>query len=700
MIERQHFGNWTTDSAGLPCFDLLLEDDQIPDAPFRHLISTGHLSAMADRWGNVNLATTEGGFLWLNSPDSSFSRSSLYMMMKVDGELVSLLYSELTKREKIRIGTGYIEYWGEIKIRDIHLRIVQHIFAYPDRRRAMQGRFTLANLSLSTAELPLEIRSDVTASRAHGGSRPGKTRPSFTAPGRAVFTRVEDLPGGVFLIGDTSWNGAAQGSTLRLEGDVTLVPGEVCAIDCATGYGLEKISLPTPKETQARWRAKLRPYDIDAPAEWMRQECLWTAGQLMAFSAYDSSVDEHYLALGGYGWPVFPVREVSETSMVLASGDPGMAEEALRFTAKTQLASGDIPKVHTMRRDRTSTEFESDNELWFVLGCCETVAQTGDTGFLDKTVPFWDDGEDTMWEHLKRAFYWTRDHIGRGSHGLVLIREGDWNDYLSLMGSQGRGESVMNSGMACRAFSALARLARQREEIGFALELEKYTSEVRAAVAAAFDEDWFVCGYDDTGKAVGSRGENRLFLNAQSWAALGQCGTVEQRRRALRSAIEKCHTKIGLMLMSRPYSSPAPETISWCAIPAGEGENAGIWPQTIHWAVWALAEEGMVDEALIEWQCGTLRNHARQCPHVPFGIFNGPDCFSSVWAGPREGMTQLQLLNRAHFIPMNPMVAWQGFALRKILTAQKKIQHKEASEISSLPLQTANTGEEVASLRS
>jgi cellobiose phosphorylase len=322
-----------------------------------------------------------------------------------------------------------------------------------------------------------------------------------------------------------------------------------------------------------------------------------------------------------------------------------------------------------MRRDRVSHDFDSDNELWFVLGCCESVAASGRTEFLDEVCSFWDRGQGTIWEHIKRAFYWVRDQIGTGQHGLILIREGDWNDYLSLIGAEGRGESVMNSGMACRAFASVLEIARRSKETPFAAEVEDYLAGQREAVAASFDRGWFRCGYTDDGKPVGSHAENRLFLNAQAWPALGKCGTPEQRQTALRNAIRHCHTDIGLMLMSRPYSSPAPDDVSSCGIPAGEGENAGIWPQTVHWLVWALVEEGMLDEALAEWKCGTLHNHAHRFPEVPYGIFNGPDCFSSKWAGKREGWTQVQLLNRAQTVPMNPMIAWQGFTLRKIKQA-------------------------------
>jgi len=113
--EQLHYGAWGRDGSGLPFFDLLVADDDVPDAPFRHLLSTGHLSAMADRWGNVNLFTTEGGFLWLNPADSCKARGLIYLMMEVDGELISLIYSELTSKERIRIGTGSIEYCGTLK---------------------------------------------------------------------------------------------------------------------------------------------------------------------------------------------------------------------------------------------------------------------------------------------------------------------------------------------------------------------------------------------------------------------------------------------------------------------------------------------------------------------------------------------------------------------------------------------------------
>jgi hypothetical protein len=645
--ESLRYGNWTLDDAGLPAFDLHLQDDDAPDMPFSHLISSGHLSTMADRWGNVNLFTTEEGFRWLNPKGDARARSSIYLMMESGGELISLLHSELAAKEKIRVGTGYIEYHGEARTADVHLRVTQQVFAAPDKKRSLHARFNLVNLSNIPLTAKFYLRAD-----ANG-----------------------DLPRDeIFLAADDSWQPSAHRHTLIRAKTVQLPPGGALVIDCTTGYGEPPAicTTPAPGEVRQQWAAKLSPFAVAAPEEWMRQECLWNAGQLLSFTSYDSSVNEYYVALGGYGWREFGVREVCETSMVLAECDWELAAASLRFVAKTQFANGDIPKMHTMRRDRPTREFESDNELWFLIGVCESLVLSGKHDLLDEVCAFWDQGEGSIWEHLKRAFYWVRDGVGRGKHGLILIREGDWNDYLSLIGAEGRGESVMNSGMACRAFAALAVLAKARGEEVFAREVSICADEIRRAINQVFDQGWFLRGYTDEGKPVGSYQDDRLFINAQSWCALGKCGTPEQRRAALKNAVAKCHTDIGLMLMSRPYSSPAPSDISWCAIPAGEGENSGIWPQTVYWMVWALAEEGLLGEALQEWTCGTLRNHARRFPSVPFGIFNGPDCFSSKWSGKREGWTQTQLVDRAHTVPMNPMVAWQGFAMRKIIVAVSK----------------------------
>ncbi len=618
---------------------------------------------MADCRGNLNLFTTEEGMTWLNSPECPFGRSSGYLVLHTGGEIYSLIHGELDLRHEVVYGVGSARYRGALQLPGGLLEVEQHFLALPDLSKAIHLFVTLHNPGQQSLRVDLEWRSDQEAS---GGMRVDASAPE-SGPGWSACAGD-----GPFLTADgEGWKPCSVPQSLRLRRACVLPPGERVVLRATVGYGKRITTCANPPQAQAQWRARLANYRVAAPEPWMEDEIVWDAGQLLSFTAYDSSVEDYFIALGGYGWPEFGVRETAEMSIVLAECDWDLAVTSLRYVAKTQLASGDIPKIHTMRRDRPVREFESDNEIWLLLAAAECVNRTGHAELFDQPCPFWDHGESVpLWEHLRRAFRWLKESIGLSQRGLVLIREGDWNDYLSRMGAKGEGDSVMNSAMACRACDGLIPWARRRGDLEFASELEQYLRALRVAVGKAFDSEWFLCGYTDDGKPVGSFAEDRLYLNAQSWAALGRCGTPEQRRTALRHMLEKCHTDIGLILLSRPFSSPPPDDIAKCPIPRGEGENGGIWPQTIYWAVWALAEEGMVDEALAEWVAGTLRHHARRFPGVPYGIFNGPDCFSSKWAGSREGCSEGFRVRNA---PMVPMVAWQGFAMRCIEKALKKM---------------------------
>jgi cellobiose phosphorylase len=269
----------------------------------------------------------------------------------------------------------------------------------------------------------------------------------------------------------------------------------------------------------------------------------------------------------------------------------------VRWLAQMQLISGDLPKGYNYTTDRTDIKYyetDSDTEIWFLMALCEYLEVTGDMAMLDDMLLWFPATEprSTMWDHAKRAFKWITEDIGVGQHGLIRIMDGDWNDYLSSVGSGGKGSSVMNSGMVARAFDSLARLADKKGDTEFAAKAETWRDSLRAAVSKEFDKDWFVGSYTDDGLPFRGR-DDRLYLNSQSWSVLGDCGSEEERRKALESASRENSTRIGMMLTSKAYSSPGPPDVTWCPIPAGEGENGGIWPQTIHWTVWAMAEEGM-----------------------------------------------------------------------------------------------------------
>lgn len=671
------YGRWARDEGGLPCFELAPEAGPEADAPLKHLLSTGRMTATVDRWGALTLSTTAGGDGFVELlPDRWRCRSALTPVVELADGLHSLLPGEAGPGRTARYGTGYARFAG---IHDLgserRLEVTVAVIAPWQGGDGVIAEISLTNRGMVPLRGRWSVRGDLAPWAGEEDEAAGADRIRL-APGLAAAPGPQPGPGFSALVGDRAWTAHRRFHSLWLEHPLELAPGATASTRVwigalgATDPAAIRDRLADFSATAERtaWAARLAPVAPEwAPAD-IADECRWSMGQLLSFAAHDGTLDETYIALGGYGWAGFGARECAETAMVLAPWFPDLARSSLRWLARLQWSTGDLPKGHDCRAPSAvpaATPHESDNELWFIIGALEAIDDGLQAGALDEELPWADGGSAPLWTHLTRAWSWVVERIGTGAHGIPRIWLGDWNDYLSAMGRAGRGESVMNAGMACRAAELLHHRACDRGDAELATMYAADLARLRAATAVAWSGNHFARGWTDAGSEIGGA-DGRVFINAQSWPALGGAGSTEQRRTALRTALAACASPLGLLLCSRPFSCPPPPEVSWCPIPAGEGENAGIWPQTVHWMVWALAEAGLRDEALDLWRRASLANHARLHPQVPYGIFNGPDCYSSHHARGREGRTQLALIDRAAFAPMNPAVAWQAFSLRRI----------------------------------
>jgi hypothetical protein len=682
--DTNRFGSWRTDDFGLPCFDLAVRDDEHPYAPFSHLLATGRLSSLADRWGCMSLFTTSGGrgFCTISANRHQCSSGLYAVLCTADGERHSLITGSLENR-RVRYAVGAVEWEAETVCAGTRLRIVQEVAAPPDGSPFMVARFTLEHLAGPALTGELHVVCDCTlVDRYHAPI----LQTVQGGPWWSVLPVGGEHPGlgEIFIVGagEGGWlPGPASTVGFRLGRACEMRPGQRVQLGTAVGFGgaqarerARAAAALGPEAARRAWAERLAAVRLPVPEAWMQAESVWTLGQFLSFLSHDSALDEFYPSLGGYGWTGFNIREVAEDLLVLSRWWPDLALGTARWLAKAQHSCGDLPNgvpfAPWSDKELAAPEApeSSDTEIWLLLGLA--ALGKADPAALDVRVPYRDGKDATLWEHAEAAFHWVRDRVGVGSHGLIRFCLGDWNDYLFPMGREGRGESMMNTGMAARACADLEPLARARGRTAMAGDCARFAAELRAAGGRAWEGGWFVRGYTDAGRPVGSTADDRLFLDAQCWAALGGLGTPEQRRSALGEAVRRCRDPRGLRLLSRAFPCPPPPGVSTLPIPPGEGENGGVWPQVAGWSLWALAECGMAEEAMMIWKDMALLPAPARFPETPFGIFNGPDAYNSLLAGRRAHWTQVQMWDRRIHTPMNPSVAWQAFALDRILAAQ------------------------------
>ena len=689
-----NFGVWKQDKNGLPAFELNFHQEQCLWYPFQHTMSTGSNMVVTNQRGDVHLLTTEKGQQNL-TPALWYSRGGFYPTITVDGQLTSLLYTELDSAKSITFGIGYTTFTG-ISTKSGHTLLVDYTIITPfDFSKGFYAHLNVTNLSNKNINATLSSNSDVWIRpdfqnvKAFAATLDGKEK--LHDSGIAGFLNPAAGFDMIALLGDTSYAGLNTHHTISLQKKITLEPGRKIDDLFRLVYNddrvldANKLGNLTAHDLKESWVEEVKKADFDRDNGWIDRETMWNYSQILSFSFYDKSLDEHFISLGGYGigevntpTSTFTMREIAETAIILANFNPELAKSSLRWMAKTQSRGGDLLRAHhyqALKKIPNSQMYhddfpnESDTEIWFLMAIGEYVNTTQDFAFLDEDVAYINqDVAGDVWDHAKATFHFIKDKIGTGEQGLIRMLHGDWNDYLSKIGEDGNGQSVMNTGMMCKALISCIEVARKIDD-PIADQMQNYLEQLQSAVGKTFDEGWFIRAFDDDHQPVGGY-QDRLFLNAQSWAVLGRCGTPEQRKLALENAVRYNSTPIGLTLMSKPYSSPTPENISWAPIPAGEGENAGIWPQTVGWFIWALAEEGMDALARQEWEKSTLHRHTLLFPEIPFGIINGPDCYSSVYAKEREGWTQQAMFDRMNQLPMLPIIAWQPFGLKKIIESK------------------------------
>lgn len=243
------------------------------------------------------------------------------------------------------------------------------------------------------------------------------------------------------------------------------------------------------------------------------------------------------------------------------------------------------------------TRIHSDNHLWFILTAYNIVMEEGSLDYLDEVVTYYDGGEGTVWEHLKKSIEYTESQLGE--NGFPLMLASDWNDMLSRVCREGKGESIwtgMQFGMVLRQIAELARLKGEDDSKFNKL----YADQKKRVNEIAWDGEWFIRCITDDGRFIGSEKEPqaKIWLNSQSWSVLSGLGDEDKQIKAMDSVRKYLNTELGIKKIHPSMTNDYPSKKDPLSYEKpGCSENGSVFCHANTWAIIAECMLGRADNA-------------------------------------------------------------------------------------------------------
>jgi len=377
--------------------------------------------------------------------------------------------------------------------------------------------------------------------------------------------------------------------------------------------------------TTAGWRERLASHRIQTPDplldalanDWLRYQAI--AARLWGRAGY-------YQQSGAYGF-----RDQLQDSQIWLTIEPARCRDQIRLHAAHQFADGSVYHWWHPLSELGHVTKMTDDLLWLAFVTANYLKETGDLSILDDRAPYLDDPEPhTLLDHVERAF--ARVFQRTGPRGLPFIGGGDWNDGLSAVGLEERGESVWLAQFLAGLLADWSTIHRRRGAAEKAAELSARREALIAAINEhAWDGAWYRRATRDDGTWIGTseNREGRIFLNAQTWAVLNDIAPPERAAACLAAVKEHLVSDAGALLLAPAYSVPD-ETIGYITRYApGLRENGGVYT---HAATWAIAAAAKMRDADLLARLLTAIHPANKDPesywaepYVLPGNVDGPD---------------------------------------------------------------------------
>lgn len=423
---------------------------------------------------------------------------------------------------------------------------------------------------------------------------------------------------------------------------------------------------------------------VEVRPDWLDQEMLWHAYYLRAMATFDEYFDARTISQGcAYQYMIglnIAARDPLQHMLPVVYLEPALAKDVLLYSLAEMDQKGFIPYGIKGVGIRTAggNPFPSDTNLYLILALTEYVTATRDFGFMDEVLPYYPreaGHEGTVAEHMKKAWRHQIEDVGIGEHGLIKLRNSDWNDSflaeekardrnLDMSRVEADAESVLNTAMAAYILPRFADLVRAHGDKEWADAIDTQARSFREALDRQWNGKWFNRAILPGGKVVG--GDDRLYLSPQPWAILADALDLP----AEIVLDENLHSEL-------TPRSPLGATMRWPPLEdidrpeeSGTGTNGGVWYSLRFPLVMSYARI-RPKYAWEEFIKMTLHNHASAYPDSWIGQWSGPDSYNApqahdpggTWTGfPLSGgMSDFPVMcGHAHAAPWFSLIKLMG----------------------------------------
>ncbi len=369
---------------------------------------------------------------------------------------------------------------------------------------------------------------------------------------------------------------------------------------------------PYLTQTKKYWRQQVSFLKVETPDEHLNHYLNgWALYQVTACRLFART--SRYQNGGAYGF-----RDQLQDVCATLYASPVLAKKQILAACAHQFGEGDVLHWwHEMPEgDKGVRTRISDDLLWLPYTICEYVEKWGNAEILREEVPYLaapllGQGEHeryeqvnisqemgNVYEHAVRAIDCVIAR-GVGTHGLLLMGGGDWNDGMNRVGRQGRGESVWLTWFAAHVLERFSSLAETMGERDRASHYRQTAGRYTRAANEAWDGRWYLRGYYDDGSTLGSGNDEECRIDsiAQSFSALAG-GEEERAMQAVKSALEQLFdSKSGVVRLFAPAFDKCEADPGYIRgyLP-GVRENGGQYTHASVWLALACFKLGMTEE--------------------------------------------------------------------------------------------------------